>query len=448
MLSALGLIAGLGLLIALTLRGVSVLFAAPLCALLVAITAGIATLPPLAAEGQTDFVTAYMGGFTSFMAAWFPMFLLGAIFGKLMETTGAAEAVARQVITWFGAQHAVLAVVAACAILTYGGVSVFIVAFGVYPMAVSLFREADLPRRFIPAALAFGSVTFTMTSAGSPEIQNLIPMQFLDTSPVAGWEASIPVAIVMAALGHIWLTRLVKRAVADGERFEARESDKALTEAASLPRWVFALVPLLVVLGVFIATSGSIPGVSLFGLELGKWSLVVALGAGCLAAVAVGGASALPLTGEAVTEGSAGAVIAIANTCAVVGFGAVARETDAFAAALSAVTSLPGDPLLSAAIAVTVIAGLTGSASGGQTIALPLIAPQYLDMGVDKGELHRVVAISSGAMDSLPHNGYVVTTIRAIAGETHAAAYGAMFRTTVIVPLLGLALAVLLFQFL
>ena len=106
---------------------------------------------------------------------------------------------------------------------------------------------------------------------------------------------------------------------------------------------------------------------------------------------------------------------------------------------------MPGDPLISASIAVTVIAGLTGSASGGQSIALPLIAPGYLDAGVNPDEMHRVVAISSGALDSLPHNGFVITLIRAICGETHKSAYYPLAALTVIIPLIGLAVALTLF---
>ncbi len=450
-ISAAGLAGGLALLIWLTLRGTNILIAAPACALLVAATSGLALLPPLAADGQADYATAYMGGFTSFFADWFLMFLLGAIFGKLMEETGAADAVAHRIVACFGPQHAVLAVVAACAVLTYGGVSVFIVAFGVYPMAVGLFRQADLPRRFIPAALAFGSVTFTMTSAGSPEIQNLIPMPYLGTTPLAGWEASLPVAVFMAVAGHVWLQRLVKRAVANGERFVGRVDDRDPRPAAELPNFWLALTPLVAVLGVFIATSGVFAQLQLVSgelpaiLMLEKWSLVLALGAGCVAALVVGGVRRLKDAPEAFSSGANNAVIAISNTCAVVGFGAIARETTAFQAALDAVMAIPGDPLIGAAVAITVIAGLTGSASGGQTIALPLVAPQYIDMGVDQGELHRVVAISSGALDSLPHNGYVITTIRSICGETHKDAYGAVARLTVVIPIVGVVLALALF---
>src|SRR5690606_7325268 len=115
-------------------------------------------------------------------------------------------------------------------------------------------------------------------------------------------------------------------------------------------------------------------------------------------------------------------------------------------AAVSAVTNMPGSPLIGAAIAVGVIAGLTGSSSGGQQIALPLVSPHYIEMGVDPEALHRVAAISSGALDTLPYGGYVVTTIRAICGETHKDAYAPFAAVTVIVPILGVILAIALFS--
>ncbi len=448
MVSAIGLIGGLALLIVLTVRGLNILVAAPLCAALVGATSGLAWLPPLAAEGAPDFATAYMSGFTAFFADWFLMFLLGAIFGEVMSRTGAAEAVAHWIIETFGLRYALLAVVTACAILTYGGVSVFIVAFSVYPMAVSIFRRADLPRRFLPAAIAFGSVTFTMTSAGSPEIQNLIPIQYLGTKATAAWEVSLVVAILMAVSGYYWLRFMVGRAVARGEVFDARPDDTAERDLTFAPGPLASLLPLFAVLGVFLMTQypGVLPGLSVLFTEngLGKWGLVVALGAGVVVAALVGRRYSAQLP-AAFSAGATGAVIAIVNTCAVVGFGSIAKLSPAFMAVLGALETLPGDPLIGAAIAVTIIAGLTGSASGGQTIALPLIADPYLDAGAKPDELHRVVAISSGALDSLPHNGYVVTTIRAICGETHQSAYAPLAALTVVIPLVGLCVAIALF---
>ncbi|MCM3088977.1 SLC13 family permease [Bhargavaea ginsengi] len=434
MLGMIGMIGGLVLLIWLTMRGMNLLIVAPLAALFVALMNGLPLFPQLAEEGAANFLTGYMEGFSGFIMSWYLMFLAGAIFGKVMEDSGAADAVSKWIVDKLGMRQAVLAVVAACAVLTYGGVSLFVVAFSVYPMAVSLFKEADLPRRFIPAALAFGSTTFTMTSAGSPEIQNWIPVEPLGTTPLAGWEVSLIVAVFMMVFGYWWLRKMIRKAVSNGEHFIARESDHR-EEREELPHPLLSTIPLLVVLFVSFG----------FHDSLGTSALILALSGGVIATYVLN-RKYFRNFGNAVSEGTIGAIVAIANTAAVVGFGGVVKTTPAFATVVDGITSIPGSPLIGGAVAVGVIAGLTGSSSGGQAIALPLLGPHYLDMGVNAEALHRTVALSSGSLDSLPHGGYTVTTIRSIAGETHKDAYPAMGAMTVIVPILGSILAIVLFS--
>lgn len=436
MISMIGLVGGLFLLMYLTLRGMNLFLAAPLCALLVAITGGVTVF---STDGTNNFVQGYMAGFASFTGAWFFMFLLGSLFGKMMEHTGTADALAAWIINKVGRKHAAFAVVATCAILTYGGVSVFIVAFSVYPMALSLFRDTNIPHRFIPATLAFGSVTFTMTSAGSPEIQNWIPIKFLGTTPLAAWEVSAIVAVVMAVTGFIWLQYMIKKAIARGEIFELDEKhasaqhDLTVKDIADLPHPIAGILPLIVVLG------------SSFLLHetLQQNALIVALLGGCLTLAATTH-KYMKDVGGMVNDGTTGALLAIGNTSAVVGFGFVAKLSPAFGVIVSTMIGIEGNALIGAAVAITVVAGLTGSASGGQTIALPELAPHYLDIGVDPEHLHRITAISSGALDTLPHNGYIVTTIRIICHETHKSAYWPMAALTVFIPVLGVVLAIVL----
>lgn len=435
-LSMVGLIGGLALLIVLTMKGVNILIAGPISALLVAVTSGMPLFSQLAGKDEADYVTSYMSGFTGFIASWYLMFLLGAVFGKVMEDSGAADSVSKWIVGKLGMKYAVLAIVLACAVLTFGGVSLFVVAFSVYPMAISLFKQADLPRRFIPATLALGSVTFTMTSAGSPEIQNWIPIQYLGTDAYAGWEVSIIVALFMATFGYWWLKRIIQKAVNKGERFIDRETDPTFDTNRNLPNPFLAMIPLLVVLIISY----------IFHDKLAQSALIIALLGGVIATYIVGRKYSKNFW-EAFSAGTVGAIIAIGNTAAVVGFGGVAKNVPAFTTAVEGMTNIPGSPLIGAAIAVSVIAGMTGSSSGGQTIALPLLAPHYLDMGVNAEALHRVVAISSGALDSLPHNGYVVTTIQSICGEKHSAAYWPVAATTVVVPTLGVIIAIILFSF-
>ncbi|SOC35190.1 GntP family permease [Ureibacillus acetophenoni] len=434
-LSMVGLIGGLVLLIWLTMKGINIIIVGPISALFVAILSGLPLFPQLAEEGAANFVTSYMTGFTGFIMSWYLMFLLGAVFGKVMEDSGAADAVAKFIVDKLGMKYAVIAIVVACAVLTYGGVSLFVVAFSVYPMAISLFKQADLPRRFIPATLALGSVTFTMTSAGSPEIQNWIPIEYLGTTPYAGWEVSIIVAVFMAVFGYWWLKRLIQKAVNKGERFVARKTDPTFDSSRTLPNPMLSFIPLAVVLIISF----------IFHNDLAQSALILALLGGIIATFIVSW-KYFKDPWEAVSQGTIGAIIAIGNTAAVVGFGGVAKAVPAFNVAVDAMTSIPGSPLIGAAVAVSVIAGMTGSASGGQLIALPLVAPGYVEAGVNTEALHRVVAISSGALDSLPHNGYVVTTIQSVCGEKHKDAYWSVAATTVVTPIIGVIIAIVLFS--
>lgn len=434
MISMIGLIGGLILLTVLVMSGMNLLIVAPLSALVVAIFNKVPLFPQLASGDEVDFITGYMDGFAGFITSWYLMFLAGAIFGKVMEDSGAADSVSQWILSKIGIKRAVLAIILACAVLTYGGVSLFVVAFAVYPMAVSLFKEANFPRRFIPAAMAFGSTTFTMTSAGSPEIQNWIPIPYLGTSPYAGWEVSLITAVFMFVFGYWWLMKMIRRAVTKGEHFIERETDN-LEVRDDLPNPFISLIPLLAVLVVAFV----------FHNLLDQIALILALVSGIIATLVLNWKYFRDIS-KAVGEGTTGALIAIGNTAAVVGFGGVAKITPAFDTAVSFMTSIPGDPLVGGAIAVMVIAGLTGSSSGGQTIALPILGPFYLDMGVSADALHRTVAMSSGTLDSLPHGGYAVTTIRAISGETHKAAYPSFGAMTVVVPLVSVVLAVILFS--
>ena len=441
MIGLIGLIVGLGLLIYLAVRGWHLLLAAPLTALIVAITNGLPIFITSSTVDHVAFISAYMEGFVRFFKDWFFIFLCGAIFGKAMEYSRSADSIAHWAIAKIGINHASLAVVGACAILTYGGVSVFTVAFCVYSMALSIFKDANLPRRFLPAVIAFGSVTFTMTSAGSPEIQNWIPVKYLGTTPYAGWQVSLVVALCMACAGYAWLHYMLKKAIAAGECFEERAGDTFTLSKAGLPHPVKSLLAIVTVILLSF----------MLHKPFGTSALIIALCGGILV-IYILNVRHFTNKGEPFSEGATGALIAIANTCAVVGFGTVAKETLAFVEVVNFITTSSGGGLLGAAIAVSLICGLTGSSSGGQAIALPLLAPIYIGAEVpethqvEPDQLHRVVSIASGALDSLPHNGYVVTLIRSICQETHKGAYMPLAALTVIIPLIGTGLAIILFS--
>ena len=200
-----GILIGLGLLIWLAYRGWSVLLLAPLAAM---VTALFSREPLLAHWTQT-----FMGSAAGFLGQFFPLFLLGALFGKLMEDSGSVAAIARFITERLGAQRAMLAVVLAGTIVTYGGVSLFVAFFVLAPMAQQLFRSAGIPRRLMPAAIVLGTSTFTMSALpGTPSIQNAIPMPFFGTTPFAAPGLGTLASLIMFGFGMWWLGREEARA--------------------------------------------------------------------------------------------------------------------------------------------------------------------------------------------------------------------------------------------
>ncbi|MBP2077221.1 GntP family permease [Oceanobacillus polygoni] len=443
-LGMLGLIAALALLVYLTMKGINIIIAALISSVVIAITGGL--------NLETALMDNYMTGFTGYFASWFLVFLLGAIFGKFMQETKSAESIAQWIKLKFGVKRAVFAVVAAAAIMTYGGVSLFVVGFAVYPIAVSLFRAANLPHRFIPAALVFGSISFTMTAPGSPEIQNIIPTEFFGTTPTAGGWIGVLCAFLIMIGGGLWLGALVRKASANGEVFSLPKASTASEETAAsiaaeeerispdpktrdLPNVVVAIIPLALVIVLL-----NILGQFMNPTTALLIALTVGITVSCLAMHKF-----LTEFWGSLATGTQNALVALANTCAVVGFGSVAAQVSAFDMLINGLINMPGPPLLGLAVGVTVICGITGSASGGLGIALPILAPIYMSQGLDPGSMHRISALASGGLDSLPHNGYVVTTVRAICGETHSRAYKPIFLVSIILPTTVLGLAVLLY---
>ena len=424
MLSVIGLIIAMFLLVFLAMKGIHVLAIGLICSVILAATSGM--------NVWTVLTENYMPGFSSFITSNFLVFLAGALFGKFMNDSHAADAIANWIVKKLGASKAVLAIVLSCFVLCYGGVSVFVVGFTIFPIAISLFKEADLPRNMLPGTIGFGSITFAMTCPGTPQIQNIIPSQTLGTTTMSGAVVGIIAGIFMFIVGYIWLNSMIKKEVAKGGHFVAKEGEQTVQLSEDeMPSVALSFVPLIVT--IVLMNAFKVPAaIAIFiSIVIGVVLLNKTYKPTMIAATFAGGATS--------------AISAIANTSAVVGFGSVVKAIPLFQSILGVMLNIPGPALLGAAIAVTVICGLTGSASGGLGIAIPLVGPTYVEMGVAPAALHRVASIASGALDSVPHNGYIVTLLN-LCGETHKDAYMPLFWLTVVLPFMAFVFAVVFFQ--
>ncbi|WP_161865979.1 GntP family permease [Pseudomonas yangonensis] len=454
-MGTLGILISLALLMYLAYRGINVLILAPLLALLALLFAGdVGLLLPT----YTQVFMKAMGGY---VIQFFPLFLLGALFGKLMDDSGSARAIAHGIVAKVGSERAILAIVLACGILTYGGVSLFVVAFAVYPIGAALFREAGIPKRLIPGAIALGSFTFTMTALpGTPAIQNAIPNPFFGTDAFAAPGLGVIAGLIMFGLGTWWLTAQSRKLMAAGEGYGEHRDDPVSEERRDIPGFWLALLPIFVVIALnFLMAKQILPAVDTSylarpeygGLQdakslIGIWSIIVALSAAIVLLIALHWKRWMDLK-KSVNDGAFGSMLPILNTAAEVGYGTVIASLAGFVVIRDLVLGVSSNPLISEAVAVNILAGITGSASGGMSIALKTLGEQYLTMataaGISPELLHRVAAMASGCMDTLPHNGAVISLL-AICKLTHRESYKFIFVNTVAFPLVALAVVITL----
>lgn len=453
MLGTLGVAVSLAVLIALALRGVNIILAALTASVVAALFNQMAI--------NDAVMDAFAGGAFGFAQRFFLLFLAGAVFGQVMGESRAALSLAHALAHWLGAHRILWISMLVCALLTYGGVNVFVVIFTVYPLGLGLLQKSNTPKRFFIAATALGAGTFTMTALpGSPSIHNVIMAQALGTPLTAAPLTGIAVAALMIAMGMAYLEWQQRRAIARGEKFDPSPADslpdKEL-DPRTLPHPGMAALPLALVLGAIILPMilriAAPPAEDAEGLYAGLVNYAaaqpllwpaIALFLGTLLALALF-RKQIERPAAAMGRGAENSVMPLINTAVVIGFGGVITQTPIFGAfaGLMLESNLP--PIVSAIIAINIISGIVGSSSGGLGIFTASLGDHYIGLGVDPEMLHRLVAIGAGGLDSLPHCGAVITMLT-IMRMTHRQCYRDVAVVTIIVPLIALmlVLAVLL----
>jgi H+/gluconate symporter-like permease len=429
-------------------RGFSVILFAPVAALGAVLLTDPSAVPPI-------FTGLFMEKMVGFVKLYFPVFLLGAVFGKVIELSGFSKSIVSAIIGMVGRERAILSIVLVCLVLTYGGVSLFVVVFAVYPFAAEMFRQGGIPKRLIPGTIALGAFTVTMDSLpGTPQIQNIIPTTFFKTDSWAAPALGVAGAVFILVLGLVYLEWRMRQAVAQGEDYGTGHTNEPEAVAHdNLVNPYIAILPLVMVGVLNKLFTVLIPGfygataqVALTPAQAAKplvaqvssvaaiWAVEGALLAGILTVLVFAWKTVSDKFAEGSKSAVGGALLASMNTASEYGFGAVIAALPGFLVIADALKSIP-NPLVNEAITVTTLAGITGSASGGMSIALAAMADQFIvaaqAAGIPLEVLHRVASMASGGMDTLPHNGAVITLL-AVTGLTHRQSYGDIFAITCI----------------
>jgi len=440
-------------------RGYSIILFAPLFAMIGAIGSGYELMPV--------FSEIYMTKIAEYVKTYFPVFLLGAVFAKIMEEGGLANSIAAAIVRTLGKERAVLAVLLGCGVLTYGGLSVFVVAFVMYPFAAILFREAGIPKKLIPATLWMGIFTYAMVALpGTPQIQNIIPTTFFGTTTWAGPILGFIGAAAYFCFGWAWICYRHKKLAAAGEGYGEHQQNEPQPIESGLPHWCAAMIPLIVVIVVNIYMSNpfhwnfahhwntqSLAALKPLRLSLlsasvdriqAIWSIDIALLLGIICAAVIG-RKRICLNGGIISPLNSGAissVSAILNTASGYAFGAVIASLSGFQAIKSALLNLKigYGPLLSEVITTNIMVAFTGSSSGGITIALGMLGQEWLawaqNVGIEAEVVHRIACLASAGLDTVPHGGALVTLI-AVCGLTHKESYYDVFILTLLKAMVG-----------
>jgi H+/gluconate symporter-like permease len=445
------IVLALAALITVAYRGYSVIIFAPIVAL-----AAVLFFEPLSI--LPAYTNLFMQRTSEFVRNFFPLFMLGAIFGKVVEISGFAKSITLAIFRLVGPKNAILTIVLVAAILSYGGVSAHVIVFTVYPFAAEMFKLAVIPKRLIPGAIWLGGITFTMDCfPGSPQIQNIIPTSFFNTDAYSAPFLGITGGLFVFALGMLYFMHLQKKAAAKGETYssgvELLQEPAPLDPNQKLPPWQIAIIPLILV-GVvnYLMTVHGVP--AMFGTEYslsfpglktpiavsvaamrGLWAVEIAMVSAIVCTILLAFKPVIKGFTDGMKSAMAAALLAIMNTASEYGYGSIIAALPGFLFLVEFFKGVSGDPLVAEAITVNVLAGIVGSASGGISIAMGAMSDMFIQMANEANipleVVHRVASMASGGMDSLPHNGAVITAMF-VTGLTHRQAYMPILATTAI----------------
>ena len=406
----------------LAFKQINALILAPLVTIFVIVCSGMPILSSLK--------ELFMPAASAYVTSYFLVFFVGALFGAVYQHTGAAESISKTLAGLCKGKFVAPIIMTITGILTYGGVSGFVVFFVIYPIALNMFKEANLTRRLIPGAISAGCWTWSMYGPGSPSIQNVIAMDKLGTPSTAALVPSVIAAVASYALIFLWLEMrsrsFTKKGITFNDstlKFQLSPEEMAMDDDKDLPNFWIAMIPIVAILVSFNGFKLPVETAVFLGVALATilmWKRVGTIN-GWIAVF---------------NEGAANSGVSILNTAIVVGFGGVVKQTQGFADLVEVLKTLNMPALVFVMITVAICAGACGSASGGMGVAFNALTDTYIALGANLEHVHRIAAIAAGTLDSLPHQGAQITLL-GICKLTHKEAYFDIFVTQIVIPFIS-----------
>lgn len=409
----LALLASIVLFIFLTFKKISPLLVAPIVTIFLALLTGM--------NPSQMLLEGYMGLAGNYVKSFFLIFLTGAVFAQIMHKTGAAAAIAKGIVNLVGEKWIIPAVVLSTAVLTYGGISLFIIFFVMYPMALTMHKEGNISKLLIPGEIALGAFTFTMTTPGSPQVQNIIPTTFLGTPPTSAFIPGWIAGIAMAILGILYLMRKAKKFEKQGIGFEAHDELEEKSEE-KLPNFWLSIAPSIVVIVL---------------LNISKINIVWSMVAGIILSIILLWNRIKNVSGwlDILNTGAVSSTTVILNTAAIVGYAGAVQLLPQFPDIVEAVKSISINDYYYPAVSTGLLSAVAASSSGGLSVAYSALTESFLGLGISMEVVHRVSSMAAGTIDSLPHCPAIINLIT-VTKTSHNDVYKDIAFLTIVIPLI------------
>lgn len=422
-LGAIGMLLGIAVLIVLCVRGFNVL----LSSLVASVVVIIFNVLPF----WDSILTTYFTGMSSFIGTYLLFFCTAAAYGEIMKVTGAAEVIANALFKLVGPKYTAFATILVSWVLAYAGINAFITVFVVYPIAMPMFKKANITKNLMPALFGYGSVILNVCTPGANSGLLLALSSAMNVSLLSGPLMCMAALFIALVFGFFYSTMRARSLAAKGEVFEASDSDRQLELARAektLPPLWSALLPVVVMVVVRV----SLIQIGWAGLPASATSILVATAL----LIVLQRNSLQGITVQSYTNGFFSAMDALLMNAGVMGFAAIINACAAFVLFNNMAMWLCENlnPYISSIISVNIFSGITGASMSGSTIFANLMADTYLSYGVRPEALYRIVSIASMGLDTLPHCPTFLASA-AFCGVTAAKSYKHVFWCTVFAPI-------------
>lgn len=411
MIGGLGIVLAFAFLMLAAWRKYNLIIVVPIVAAIIGVTNGFSVIEIWSGP--------FIEGTVGFFAGFLMIILLGSIFAKLMEDSGASLSIGLHMVKYLGDKYSFVVYMLVLVLLTVGGISGFVIVFIALPLAKVLFKKSNIPW-YLFAAATYSACNLGNNVPGNLQIFNIIPTRFLGTELTAGAGFGFIMVGIYAVMLIAYFAYVIKKGRASEDKTDFYVNEEIVeTPLSELPNIFLSFIPIVIALVSINVLKIPIP----YGLSLASISCLVLF------------PKRYKDFKTTINTGSVNCAVPIVLASLIVGMSSTISITPAFETFKTWLVSMPGGSLLQVFTFTNALALVTGSTIGSMSTTLALFAETFASLGVNLEIVHRLVVISCSGLDSMPWNSFIVLLIT-LSKTNYKTAYKHVFMTTVLMTLI------------